>query len=605
MQKRRLSLLAGSLLGLSMALLCGGACQVSVVVPIGEFVAGKSGAERVSTPSPNDAGRPKEAMPETAPPDALHLPDALPLPDTSQPPGPQTCQGKAPLAARLWRLSPQQIKLSVEDVFGIKSSQRPALASYDRSSPNHPLPPNIASLQQMSEADVAALFAYTGAVSLQILAEAKPWKDCFDAADNTCLQPLLAGYGRRLWRRTLTQEEQRTILASFDTLEMSTSRQNAFQYLIERLLMSPSFLFRSEEGVAIPGQPGLRTLTSQEVATWLSFTLWSSVPDETLLQLAAQDKLQSEAAVLAQIDRMLLDPKATRGLLQLFDDWLQLSQILSVQKQQPNPAFDDSLRQDLYTSAHQTLTHLISKQKLSLTGVFTSQALFANGKLAKVYTDLQVSGSGFQLIAMDTNKRMGPLSWPVVQALHSASGAQAIHRGVYLAQKVLCDDLTPANNAVDLKTLIGELDVTALSEREVIETLITNKNTCKGCHVLFDPLGFGLGMYDAIGRHRTSDNMGKPTETSGKIYQFVASGGADFQDGFEMLKKLVSSERFARCFAKQTATFVAGESLTANQSCMVAHTYEHLKKASFQVDKALKAALIHPRFLQRALVSLP
>ena len=260
-------------------------------------------------------------------------------------------------------------------------------------------------------------------------------------------------------------------------------------------LKSPRFLYPElpREGVA----------DAYDVATRLALYLWDSLPDQTLLQAAAQGKLKTREQISTQATRMLGDLRAKAKLRGFFHYWLELERAEAVAKDPKSfPEFDAQVLADLRTSLELFLDQVVWSEKSDYRELLEANYLLLNERLGKLYGK-DVTGSGFQRVDFDPHQRAGVVTHPYLLAAFASSKATSpIHRGVFLTRTIVGMTLKPPPMAVSFDDAKFDAHFTM---REKI-TELTKNNTCMSCHGTINPLGFSLENYDAIGRWRTKDN---------------------------------------------------------------------------------------------------
>ncbi len=276
-------------------------------------------------------------------------------------------------------------------------------------------------------------------------------------------------HGLRLWRRPLTSAERDKLLLGFNELTAESSRSIGLSYVLERMLLAKDFLFRSELGVSEGGSTTLFRLTPYEVAAFLSFFLWQSVPDTVLLEAAKTDQLKTLAQVSQQIERMTQDPRGKRGLMAFFYDWLHLHLIQDVNKDTKMfPQATAALRGKLEASARMFLEAMI-EQKASLADILLSSDTFADTSISSVYTDIPAQSATLQRVQTDRSKRLGILLSPAFTFAHAGSSSTGfVHRGVFLLEQMMCKVFPspPPNVNEILEEALKKVDPTKLTQRQ-------------------------------------------------------------------------------------------------------------------------------------------
>jgi hypothetical protein len=322
--------------------------------------------------------------------------------------------------------------------------------------------------------------------------------------------------------------------------------------------VSPSFLFRLEQVPADAPADGVYRVSDVELASRLSFFLWSSIPDDLLLDAAERGRLHEPAVLNQQVRRMLADPRSSALVKNFAGQWLYLRNLRTVN---PNnkvfPDFDDSLRE-----AFQRETELFLESQLrddrSLAELLTANYTFVNEQLARHYGIPNIYGSHFRRVAFADDRRGGLLGQASVLTVTSyATRTSPTRRGKWVLENILgSPPPPPPPNVPDLKESGAEGKPASVRER--MEEHRKNP-ACAGCHARMDPLGFALENYDGIGRWRTiNDDDRTVVDPSG-----ATPDGTTFEGPSGLRKLLVANYRdeFARTVTEKLLTYALGRGL--------------------------------------------
>lgn len=315
-----------------------------------------------------------------------------------------------------------------------------------------------------------------------------------------CARKITADLARRAFRRPVTDQDLSFLMPFY---EKARARGGTFDQGIEQMvaavLVSPEFLYRSLQG---------NDLNDIELASRLSFFLWSSGPDDDLLKLAEAGNLSKPATLEAQVRRMLADSKASSLVTSFATKWLDLDDLDSVV---PDPeifaGFNNQLRRDLEKEAELFLTSILLKDR-SVVELLTSDETFLNERLARHYGIDGVSGNQFRQVKLTQKERLGLLGKAAVLMRTSyADRTSPVLRGAWVLDKLLGTPPAPPppNVETNLSQPKGEKPKTV---RERLEVHRDNP-TCKQCHGVIDPTGLALENFDAIGRWRLEDAQAK------------------------------------------------------------------------------------------------
>jgi hypothetical protein len=321
---------------------------------------------------------------------------------------------------------------------------------------------------------------------------------------------------------------------------------------VEAILVSPQFLYRLEHDPK--GDPRAHPIGDYELASRLSYFLWSSMPDPQLLELAAGNRLTQPDVLHAQVRRMLLDPKAAALIDNFAGQWLELRNLDSIR---PDPVlfpdFDNQLRQAMYTETRMFFASVVEEDR-SILDFIDAKYTFLNERLAKFYGIPGVEGNRFRRVELDGTERSGVLTQASVLAITSyPTRTSPVLRGKWIMENVLNTPPPPPPPGVgSLDEKGGPLHGTM---RQQMERHRANP-VCASCHVRMDPLGFALENYDAIGHWRTED-ASQPIDSSG-----VLPNGKKFTGSAE-LKNILAANRgaFAECLTEKMMIYALGRGL--------------------------------------------
>ena len=368
-----------------------------------------------------------------------------------------------------------------------------------------------------------------------------------------CARRIVARLARTAYRRPVPTAEVDALLSFYEAGRREGGFDEAIGRALERLLVSPSFLFRIErdpENVA-PGSP--YRVSDLELASRLSFFLWSSIPDDELLTVAARGALHEPAELERQVRRMLGSPKAEALVRNFVGQWLEL-RVLDASR--PNevifPNFDDNLRQSLRRETELFFQTILREDRSAL-DLLNGDFTFVNERLARHYGIPNVYGSHFRRVGVSDESRRGLLGHASVLTVTSYSTRTSpVVRGKWILDNFL--GAPPPPPPPNVPTLAEKSDTgEALSMREAMERHRANP-ACASCHAQMDPLGFSLENFDAVGRWRTHSEANEPIDASGAL-----PGGATF-DGVEGLRDMLLSrpEDFVSTLTEKLMTYALG-----------------------------------------------
>jgi mono/diheme cytochrome c family protein len=378
-----------------------------------------------------------------------------------------------------------------------------------------------------------------------------------------CAARILSRLARLAYRRPVTGADTATLLHFFERGQRDGGSFDAgIQFALERMLVDPDFLLRVHRdpppGRGAGGASGYR-LSDLELASRLSFFLWSSIPDETLLDLAERRELSKPAVLRQQARRMLNDSRATAALVNDFAaQWLNLRRVAEVTAH-PDvyPHFDDNLLQAFVAETELFIASTIREDR-SVLDLLRADYTFVNERLARHYGIPGIYGSRFRRVTLpDPDRRGGLLAHGSILATTSyPERTSPVLRGKWLLDNILGVHVPPPPANVD--TSLAEVKPGALPPT-IRERLAQHRRdpTCASCHAVIDPPGFTLEHFDAIGGWRTIDEAGRPVDAAG-----VTAGG-EVVHGLSGLRRLLLKrpDHFPSTLTDKLLAFALGRRL--------------------------------------------
>jgi len=367
-----------------------------------------------------------------------------------------------------------------------------------------------------------------------------------------CYTQILSAFMKNAYRRPVTAEEVQTRVAL--AISVQTSSGDAMRGLnaaLKSVLLSPHFLYRVELGD--PTSAEATPLNDFELASRLSYFLWSTMPDTTLLQAAEDKKLSPAAAELdAQIDRMLTDPKSQGFIDSFAGQWLSTREALSfVADDKVFPTYDDALRTAMPQETKLFFKALIREEQ-PLNALMLGSFTFVNDRLAKQY-GIPGGQTEFTRVSLEGTPRMGILTQGAFLATTSYPfRTSPVRRANWVLERLLCDPPPPA--PANVPAFADTLPAGA-TLRQTFEAHRQNP-ACAGCHSVMDPIGFALENFDAIGTYRTQDN-GAAVDATGSLLDGTPLDGAK-----SLSRAIASDADYPICVAKHLLTFAVGRSFS-------------------------------------------
>jgi hypothetical protein len=328
-----------------------------------------------------------------------------------------------------------------------------------------------------------------------------------------CGRRIITTIGRRAYRRPLTQAETDGLMDFYTTARKDASFNAGIEFALRRILASPSFVFRPENEPATSTAGKAYRVTDYELASRLSFFLWSSIPDDELLRVAGTGTLSKRDVLHAQVRRMLADPKSAALVTNFAGQWLQLRNLRGIV---PNPEtfpdFDDNLRQAFRTEAEMFFDSIVHEDR-NVIDLMTADDTFVNERLAKHYGIPNVFGSYFRRVHVADDSRRGLLGKGAVLMVTShATTTSPVLRGKWVLDNLLgAPPPPPLPNVPALEEpKAGQAPKTMRAQMEQHRS----NAVCAGCHKLMDPIGFSLENFDVDGSWRTANVGGIALDTA-------------------------------------------------------------------------------------------
>jgi len=374
------------------------------------------------------------------------------------------------------------------------------------------------------------------------------------ASEDGCARQIFSTLTRRAYRRASTPEDVQTLMPFFEAGRAEGGFERGIQRGLERVLVSPQFLFRIERQPA-PG--AVARITDVELASRLSFFLWSSIPDDELLDAAIRGRLKTPGVFDQQVRRMLADRRAESLVTNFAEQWLFLRDVPSKRPDERLfPDYDESLRTALKREAELFIDSIVREDR-SAVDLLTADHTFVNERLARHYGIPYVYGPEFRRVTLTDDYRRGLLGKGAILVLTSYSTRTSpVLRGKYVLTNLLgTPPPPPPANVPALKTESPQNGKT-LTMREAMVQHRANP-VCASCHARMDPIGFALENFDAVGRWRTTGESGSAIDPSG-----VLPDGSTFAGIVGLRDRLVQHpEQFVTTLTENLLTYALGRNL--------------------------------------------
>ncbi len=403
---------------------------------------------------------------------------------------------------------------------------------------------------------------------------------------------ILARYAGLLYRRPAAAEEvERLVRLYTASRKRKETHEAAVKYALKAALVSPNFLFRVE----VPSLSGLsRSLNDYEIASRLSYFLWTSCPDEELYRLASQKRLHRPEVLSAQVARMIQSPKSKDYAESFAGQWLKVKDLYTSALPDNGrfPNFTPSLRDAMYNETIQFFSSVM-RENASVLTLIDADYTYLNEDLAKHYSVPNVTGKEMRRVQLADHKRGGVLTLASVLTLTSyPQRTSPVLRGKWILGELLG---TPPPPPPPVVAILGTSDAPENGQtfRQRLEFHRANP-ACASCHTRMDPLGFGLENFDATGRWR-DEIGGKPVDAAGQL-----TSGDKFTGPAELKTLLLKRKaEFVRNLAERTLAFAIGRGLEPYDLPAVKKIAAAVAKENFSSGELLRQIVLSDPFLKR------
>ena len=369
--------------------------------------------------------------------------------------------------------------------------------------------------------------------------------------ETACAKNILSTLARRAYRQSVRDSDLETLLSFYQAGRNQGDFETGIRKALARILVSPRFVFRAERDPAGLAPGSIYHISDLELASRLSFFLWSSIPDDELLDLAIQNKLHDPSVLDAQTRRMLKDPRSESLATNFGGQWLYLREL---KNQRPESReFNENLRQSFRRETELFLGSIIGEDR-NVLDLLTADFTFVDERLARHYGIPGVHGSQFRRVNVP-EERHGLLGQPSILLVTSvANRTSPVARGKWVLENILGSAAPlPPPNVPPLKESTTQAQVTSVRQR--MEEHRTNP-VCAACHKIMDPIGFSLENFDLIGKWRTTDG-GTPINATGALVD-----GTKLDGPASLRQALLSrSDRFVSTLTEKLLVYALGRGL--------------------------------------------
>jgi hypothetical protein len=495
--------------------------------------------------------------------------------------------------ARTWRLTGTQFRNTVQAVFGFVGPSTDALPQdgqpdgFANQADRLSVPPLLASRFMVATDEIAA----------NVLGRSSEFLKCpvDGLGAGTCLRDFLTGVGARAWRRPLTPAEVDKYAALYSKIAGANGPGVAFKSVVQTLLLSPNFLFRTELG---DGQAsgGTITLTHHELASALSYMLTDAPPDAPLMDLADRGKLRDPATLAAEARRLLEGgAQAKRIVGSFFQQWLQFDGLPALTKDAALfPTYTPEVVTDLMAESQALIDAVLFDKagEQSVKGLLTANYAFVNSRTAPLY-GVQASGTALVKTPLPAAQRRGLLtSAAFIGAASDSDDTNLPARGRIVREQALCATVAPPPADFQLEDAKITPDMTN-REKFIVHT--TNP-ACAACHAMFDGIGYAMEQYDPIGRFRTMDKA-KTIDATGTLP--LPSGTLTFSNYVDLIDQVSKLPETFDCVASRYDAYSTGRAPGDIPQCESDPIAKAFASSGYRLDALVAAIVSSPNFALR------
>ena len=370
----------------------------------------------------------------------------------------------------------------------------------------------------------------------------------------SCAREILTALARRAFRRPVLDSEMSTLMNFYQQGRKGADFETGIQQALARILVAPAFLYRVEDEPAGLPDGGIYRLSNLELASRLSFFLWSSMPDDELLELAAKGRLSDPKVWEQQTRRMLADPKSQALITNFAGQWLGLRELAKVETSAKN--FDENLRQS-FKRETEFLFESIVREDRSIVNLLDADYTFVDERLARHYAIPNIHGSYFRQVTLNAvSPRRGILGQGSFLTISSVgTRTSPVTRGRWILENILGTPapVPPPGVDTDLEKDAEQVKVTSLRQRLELHRKV---EPCASCHKIMDPIGFALENFDMVGTWRELDGK-TPIDSSGQLVD-----GTKLQSAADLRNALLSRpEMFVSTATQKLLTYAIGRTV--------------------------------------------
>jgi len=420
------------------------------------------------------------------------------------------------------------------------------------------------------------------------------------ADEEACAREILETLATRAYRQPVEQEQLSVLMSFFEQGREAGSFDDGIEFALRRILASPEFVFRFEREPENAEPGSAYRISDFELASRLSFFLWSSIPDDELLNSASAGRLREPVVLRRQVERMLADPRSHALVENFAGQWLYLRNLaVKGGAVEEFPDFDDNLRQAFRTETEMLFESII-KEDRNVLDLLTADYTFVNERLAKHYGISGVYGSQFRRVNHTNDARRGLLGQgSLLLVTSNPERTSPVQRGVWVLENIVGAPIpTPPPNVPDLSEAANHESrpVTLRAQME----LHVDRPFCAGCHKIMDPVGFALENFDAVGQWREMEH-GKPVDATATLVD-----GTRVEGAVGLRKALLNySDRFVQTVTEKLLTYALGRGLEYYDMPVVRAVARGAKPDDYRFSNIIMGIVESAPFQMRSTESVP
>jgi Protein of unknown function (DUF1592)/Protein of unknown function (DUF1588)/Protein of unknown function (DUF1585)/Protein of unknown function (DUF1587)/Protein of unknown function (DUF1595) len=418
--------------------------------------------------------------------------------------------------------------------------------------------------------------------------------------EQPCARRIIETLATRAYRRPVEREQLSTLMDFYAQGREQGGFESGIELALRRILASPEFVFRFErvDPKLAPGD--IYRVDDLELASRLSFFLWSSIPDDELLAVATSNRLHEPPTLRKQVERMLGDPRSQAFIENFAGQWLYLRNLeVKGGAVEEFPDFDDNLRQAFRTETEMLFASVVRENR-SLLDILTADYTFVNERLARHYGIEGVYGSEFRRVPVTDEARRGILGHGSILMVTSyPNRTSPVQRGVWVLENIVGAPIpTPPPNVPALEESAGPKNQPRTLRAQM--ELHRSKPFCEGCHKIMDPVGLALENFDAIGRWRTEEH-GEPINTKARLVD-----GTEIDGVVDLRKALLKySDRFVQTTVEKLLTYALGRGLEYYDMPVVREITRGAANNDYRFDDLIMGIVASEPFRMRAVETAP